>query len=415
MRILHVTHNFPRWDGDFSGSFLQALARRQVALGHDVSVLAPHAAGAPLAAVEGGVEVRRFRYGADAAETLAYTGTLHEAVRSSWRGRWRFLRFLASEASAVHSLVRGQAPDVIHVHWWFPNGLAIWPRRPAGTSAVVITAHGTDVFLLRSLRWLRPLARRVLRSADAVSSVSHLLAADLATLGVAAVSVIPMPLDWDIHGLRPDSMEERERDHILFVGRLTAQKGTAHLVEAFAQLSRTRPTATLTIVGDGPERAALSALTVRLGLEGRVTFLGTRPPREVAALYRRASVLAMPATTGRHGEREGFGLVAVEAMLAGLPVVATATGGLVDIIDNESTGLLVPEGDSDALARSLERFLAGGPFAGTVARHAREVALSRFAPDSLARAYVALYHDAMTHAASTPRSLARRASSGDFS
>jgi hypothetical protein len=150
MRILHVTHNFPRWAGDFSGVFLQSLAREQVALGHEVHVLAPHAAGAAPHSIESDVAVTRFRYGTDVQETIAYTGTLHEALRGSWAARWRFLHFLAAEWRATRALVRELAPDAVHVHWWFPSGLAaLWPLRPYGARRVIVTAHGTDVFLLR--------------------------------------------------------------------------------------------------------------------------------------------------------------------------------------------------------------------------------------------------------------------------
>lgn len=392
MRILHVTHNFPRWEGDFSGVFLQSLAREQVAHGHDVTVLAPHAAGASERAVESGIKVHRFRYGTDLQETIAYNGTLHDALRSSWAARWRFLHFLAAEWRATRRLARELRPDAVHVHWWFPNGLAAaWPLRPAGARRVVITAHGTDVFLLRKMAWLRPLARRVFRAADAVAAVSGALAADVRSLGVPVVHVIPMPLDWVVHGGPAGEAGTRDAGHMLFVGRLSAQKGATYLVEALARLRASRPEVRLTIVGDGPERPALQAQAAALAVAGSVDFVGTRSPTEVAALYRRATVLAIPATTGRGGEREGFGLVAVEAMLASLPVVATASGGLVDIVEDGKTGLLVADADAAALATALARVLDDRALAEAMGTRGRASALERFAPAALARAYVALY------------------------
>jgi len=270
----------------------------------------------------------------------------------------------------------------------------VWPRRPASVRSVVMTSHGTDVFLLRKMRWLRPLARRILRSADAVTGVSQLLADDLRGLGVSGVTVIPMPLDWDVHGAAPVLTSAREPGHLLFVGRLSAQKGADQLLRALALLAPTHPHARLTIVGDGPERPALAALVASLALSERVTFVGLRTPQDVASLYRSASVLAIPATTGRLGEREGFGQVAVEAMLAGLPVVATATGGLVDIIDDGTTGLLVSEGDPVALAHALTRLLDDAELAESLATRGRRTALERFSPTALAQAYLTLYRDA---------------------
>src|SRR5687767_2619031 len=106
MRVLHVTHNFPRWAGDFSGNFLLSLAREQVALGDDVTVVAPHAVGAAEGEWTSGVRVERFRYAADAEETLAYTGVMHEQVRRSWRARWKLLSFLRAMRRTTSTLVK---------------------------------------------------------------------------------------------------------------------------------------------------------------------------------------------------------------------------------------------------------------------------------------------------------------------
>ncbi len=393
MRIVHLTHNFPRWPGDPSGNFLLTLAQAQVALGHEVTIVAPHAAGALEHETRDGIRVVRFRYGSDADETLAYTGVMHEQVRRSWRARWRLLVFLRAMRRVAVAAARERGADVLHAHWWFPAGLAAWPGRlPA---ALVVTSHGTDLFMLRSIRALRPLGRAVLRRARAVTTVSRALALEVAALGVpvAGVRVLPMPMDLALLGASPAPDASRDADHVLFVGRLSAQKGADDLLRALALLVAQRPLVRLTIVGAGAEDAALRELADALDITGRVTFLGALAPAQVAAEYRRASVLAVPSSTGRRGEEEGFGLVAAEAMAAGLPVVVTSTGGLTDIVTEGQTGLLVPAREPRAMAAALARVLGDASFARALATRARAEVLARFTPQIVADAYCALYAD----------------------
>jgi glycosyltransferase involved in cell wall biosynthesis len=282
---------------------------------------------------------------------------------------------------------------VVHLHWWFPAGIVLAPTRVVGRTPVVITSHGTDLFMLRKLPGLRRLARVVYGRASLVTTVSNALAEELPSVGVnpSKVHVAPMPLDSQAFGGEPPPYEARDRDHILFVGRLSVQKGAADLLAALAELAPMRPALRLTIIGDGPERELLEERARKLRIAERVTFRGRLDTGDVARAYRAASVLAVPSTVGVAGEREGFGLVAVEAMLAGLPVVATSTGGLVDIVRNGDTGILVEPAKHEALAKALARVLSHPVAARAMADRARSDAQHRFAPSAIARQYRELY------------------------
>src|SRR3954468_7408211 len=202
MRVLHVTHNFPRWAGDFSGNFLLSLAREQAALGDEVTVLAPHAANAAEREVIGSVRVERFRYASDAEETLAYTGVMHEQVRRSWRARFTLLRFLRELRGATGRLIESWRPDVVHVHWWFPGGAVLSPTGVVGHTPAMVTSHGTDLFLLRKMPFLRIAARPIFARASIAPAVSRALADELPALAVdpSRVHVEPMPLDLETFG-----------------------------------------------------------------------------------------------------------------------------------------------------------------------------------------------------------------------
>lgn len=379
-----------------AGGFLLSLAHGQQRLGHELLVVAPHAAGLATDETVGGVPVRRFRYGPDATETLAYAGTMHEQVLRSWSARFRLLHFLRGFRRAVRAAVQDFRPDVLHVHWWFPGGLTVWPSRGLPRELpVVITSHGTDLFLLDRIRMARPLARWVFARAAQVTVISSPLVPRVTALGVPPerVTVVPMPLDAATFSAG-DGSSARDGDLILFVGRLIERKGAEFAIRAVAELRQRGKKLRLLVVGDGPERAALERLAGTLGVRAAVAFAGLLPPAEVAPLYRRAAALVFPAVTDWKGEQEGFGMVLVEAMRSGLPIVATKSGGIPDVIADGTTGLLVAERDPAAIADAVAKLLADPAQAKRLAAAAQADVAARFAPERIARVFDDVYRRA---------------------
>ena len=394
MKILLVTHNFPRHADDMAGAFLLALVRGQQALGHEVRVMAPHGPGLAEREVIGGVEVARFRYGSDDQETLAYAGTMHEQALRSWPARWRLVQFVRAGRRALRRERAAFKPDVVHVHWWVPGGFLYWPGNAAGVP-VVLTSHGTDLFLLDRFPAARRLAGPIFRSAVEVTVISTPLRKRVEQLGVSPghITVLPMPLTADRFSDAPRN--QREVGRLLFVGRLIERKGPEYAIRAVAELRRQGRAARLTIVGEGADRPRLEALVKELGLFGVVELAGALSHDAVAEHYRSASVLLMPAVTDWKGEQEGFGMVLVEAMASGLPVVATRSGGIPDVVTDGITGLLVPERDAAALAAAAARLLVDPALATRLATAARADLDDRFSPAGIARGFDAVYRRAL--------------------
>jgi glycosyltransferase involved in cell wall biosynthesis len=387
MRVLFVAHAYPRFPADAAGSFLHRLALALREAGAVVQVLAPAGAGLAESEMIDGVPVRRFRYAPRGLETLAYTGTMAEQVLGSLGGKAALAGFLAAGSWALRREIARFAPDVVHAHWWFPAGLLAL----AGGSGkpLVTTMHGSDVRLARKVSVVHPLMRAVLRRSQAVTAVSSWLADEARAMAPAArIVVAPMPADTA--AFAPEGTPVAGR--FLFVGRLNAQKGVADLLDAFAQL----PTdATLDVVGDGDDRAALHARAASLGVAGRVRWIGHIDRSALGDAYRSAIAVVMPSRD------EGLGLVGVEAQLCGTPVIAYRSGGLPDVVDAAWGGTLVEPGDLTGLAaamraRLVARSAAGGVDASAGAARARM--LERFAPREVASRYLALYEQAVRDA-----------------
>ena len=337
MRVVFLTHNYPRWAGDVSGAFLATLAGGLVRRGIGVRVIAPSDEGKGGEDELEGIPVRRVRYASARAETLAYRGTMQAALRApsglrALAGLWRALRRAAREEA-------GAGADLFHAHWWVPGGMAV----PKGARSV-LTVHGTDAALLRRSRIARALARPVFQRATVVTAVSRELAGWVqagAGRFVDPAHIQPMPVDsrgypWSAGG-----------GGAVVVSRLTQQKRVSLALETVAFLVSCGHEMPLTIVGDGPERPALERLVERLGIGPFVRFAGAVPSAEVGSYLARADLMIFPA------QGEGFGLVAAEALMAGVPVVACWDGGgVLDVVPPNGAGRLTlpsPEAMGDAI------------------------------------------------------------------
>lgn len=382
MRVLFVTHAFPRRGGDVAGAFILRLAVALGARGIEVSVLAPAAPDLQPKDRIDGIDVRRFRYAPRTWETLAYTGTMAEQVAGSLRGKLALAGLLSRGALAVRAACAEFRPDVVHAHWWFPGGL-LAPGSLA-SRPLVTTLHGSDVRLARRSAWAPALFRRTLAKSAAVTAVSSYLADEARAMAPRArVAVEPMPVNVAL--FTADGGAVRSGDRFLFVGRLNQQKGIGLLLEALAAAT---PAASLDVVGDGEDRVALEARARSLGLESRVRWHGVRSQEQLVGLYRSATAVVVPS------EAEGLGLVAVEAQLCAAPVIAFRSGGLTDVVEDGRTGMLTPPGDCRALAAAMTALLARADRGAALGTAGRAAALARYSPDVVASHYASIYEGA---------------------
>ncbi|MBK8249295.1 MAG: glycosyltransferase [Gemmatimonadetes bacterium] len=377
LRVLFLAHSFPRTSGDAAGSFLLHLARALGEQDVEVRVVAPSAPGLPGFEEVGGIPTMRFRYAPPRWETLAYTGNMAAEVRGSLAGKLAMLGYLLSGTGAAGRAIHGWAPDVVHAHWWFPGGLTgVLPARWHGVP-MVTTMHGSDVRLAVGVRAAHPLLRHVLRSSAAVTTVSSWLAAQVRSIAATVEPLVePMPVATDLF-----APATAARERLLFVGRLNRQKGIADLIEAMA---RTHSAVGLDVIGDGPDRPTLEARARELGVAQRVWWHRALPQPDVVPYYQRAIATVMP------GLDEGLGLVAVESLLCETPVIAYASGGTVDVVEPNRTGLLVPPGSIDGLAAAIDT-LATGTGGPSMGQEGRRRMLDRFSPAAVAARYAAVY------------------------
>jgi glycosyltransferase involved in cell wall biosynthesis len=388
-RVLVLTSTYPRHAGDGTvPPFVHELSRR-LAAWYEMHVLAPHAPGAAVTAEMDGVQVHRFRYLPERLETLAYGGGILPGLR---RRPWRaagLAPFLAAEYLAARRLLHGREFALVHAHWLLPHG-AIAARLRCPGRALLTTSHGSDLFALEH-SWLRPFKRYALRNADAVSVVSAALrsrAASLMEEDVGKTHVLPMGVD--IARFQPP-VPGKPRQGLLFVGRLIEGKGVESLLQALQTLRSRGLRPMLTLVGSGPAEDALRSQVVRAGLDDQVRFLGALPNAELPSHYQAAAALVFPSLLGKQGQQEGMGLVPLEALACGCPVIASALPAVTEIVHHEETGLLFPPGDALALADCISTVLSAPEKAQAWAVTGRGRILSSHSWENAAAGYRDLY------------------------
>jgi glycosyltransferase involved in cell wall biosynthesis len=332
MRILVLTHNYPRFVGDPAGAFVARLAEAAAARGHEVRVVAPHAPGAAVTERRGGLHIHRFRYAPEFLERAAYRGDLHARSLLSPLMAVGVPAMLVAFMLAARRAAREFAPDVVHAHWWVPGGvLAQKAGRP-----FVVTCHGSDIRLIDRASTMRRLAAPVFQNAGGITCVSRFLANEIAQRFPSVASkivVAPMPLD--IERFAAGALTPRvQPPRILYAGNLVASKGVDVLIDAFAELRKRDVKCSLKILGEGPMHAALAAQARALGVDGDIAWSSFVSQSDMPGEYGASTVTVLPS----RGAAEGLGLTLVEALLAGCAVVGTPAGGIPEVDRHEVTG-----------------------------------------------------------------------------
>lgn len=377
-RILVLTSTFPRWPDDSEPPFVYQLCRR-LRDDYDITVLAPHAPGAKAYEQLGGIAVHRFRYAPETLELLAYEGGIPAKLKRS-AALWLLVPvFLIAQFWATLRLIRSIRPDVVHAHWLIPQGLIAVLAGKLGRNKprILMTAHGADLFAFEG-KLGRLLKRQALTGADHVSVVSREMADRVQAQGVAANAITIAPMGTDLIDAFVPRDPVTEAPTLVFAGRLVEKKGVADLLAAMPQVLSLVPEARLLIVGDGPLHQQLVAVAEQLDIVTAVAFLGRMTPAEMPAIYRRARLAVLPFRIARDGDQEGLGLVAVEAMGCGLPVIVGDVPAIHDVVTHADTGWIVPPGAPDVLADAIVRLLQNQDLASQIGAAARAHVVANF-------------------------------------
>lgn len=347
-KLLVTASTFPRWEGDTEPRFILDLSMHMTDE-YDVTVLVPATPGAKDKEDLEGVRVIRYHYfPVHRWETLCYPGAIVPRIKEK-KVRVLLVPFLLISLW-FHLLKMLPEYDIVHAHWLIPQGIVqSFFKKP-----YIVTGHGGDVTSLNK-GILKKLKVRCLLKAKQVTVVSeHLKEKVQELVPEVEPSVISMGVDTTKFGKQyyvPNYFNQGEKKVILFVGRLAEKKGVTYLIEAMKQID-----ALLIIVGDGPLRQDLEKQAEKLEIE-KVRFLGGKTHEELKTIYASADIFVAPSVTAKDGDQEGLPTTIMEAMASGLPVVASDSGGISQLIRDGENGLLCKEKSVEELGNTINSLL----------------------------------------------------------
>lgn len=338
-KLLVTASTFPRWENDTEPRFILDLSKHMTDE-FDVTVLVPAAPGAKDKEILEGVNVVRYHYfPVHKWETLCYPGAIVPRIREK-KIRILLVPFLLLSLYG-HLLKMVSQYDIVHAHWLIPQGIVqSFFKKP-----YIVTGHGGDVTSLNE-GILKKLKTRCIRKAKAVTVVSQYLKGRVQELvPEKKVAVISMGVDVSRFGKRyyvPNYFGQGDKKVVLFVGRLAEKKGVTYLIEAMKEID-----AICVIVGNGPLRDML--IEQAKGQGEKIKFLGAKSHDELKTIYASADVFVAPSITAKDGDMEGLPTTIMEAMASNLPIIASDSGGICELIKHNYNGLLFEEKDVSKL------------------------------------------------------------------
>ncbi len=364
MKLLTLTSSFPNEETSHAGLFVCELVKNIADYEITPVVLAPHFPHGNLHECQGKIQVHRFRYFFPTRyERLAYGSGLAYNMRKDPLAFAQIIPFSLAQFFSSLYLVANQKIDLVHSHWILPQGLTgallhrIW-RIPH-----IATIHGSDLNLIKTTRLLKIICRFIVRNSDVITVNSRFMRQQLLSVDPGCDSkIVIIPMGVNPGRFRPPGNTDRKTGDktghvILSVGRLIDWKGMNFLIEALPEVLKRYPDTRLYIIGTGPEQENLRKKSTELNITKAVHFLGNVRSEDILNYFYSADVFVLP-SINKSGETEGLGVVLLEAMAAGCPVIGSNVGGIPDIIIDGETGFLVPEQNPRVLADRIIQILS---------------------------------------------------------
>lgn len=362
MKVLVIGSVYPRFHEDAEVPWLRTSIAHLKQAGVEIQVLAPAYKGLKSHEIDG-VKVNRFRYAPAGFEFLTHEeGAPSKMASKPWL-QLLAIPYIISGFFKCIAICRKFRPDVIHAHWPFPHAYIALGAAKLFRIPLVLNFHGAELLLIRKKKWVKPLLKFAIGQAQAVFANSSFTAGKIKALRNVDV-------EWSPYGTtletREISAEPTQAPHpvngkfkILFVGRHIERKGICYLIEAAKYLPRDQFEIRIVGVGDLTDKLKTQAAEVSTAPDSaNIVFTGKLSPEALANEYRTANVFTLPAIVDSKGDTEGLGVVLIEAMELGLPVVASNVGGIPDVVVDGVSGILVPEKNPEALASAYKRLAA---------------------------------------------------------
>ena len=389
MKVLVIGSVYPRYHEDAEVPWLRTSIAHLKKAGVDIQVLAPAYKGLKSHEIDG-TRVNRFRYAPAGWEILTHEeGAPSKMASRPWL-QLLAIPYIISGFFKCLKICRKWRPDIIHAHWPFPHAYIALGAAKLFRIPLVLNFHGAELLLIRKKKWVKPLLKFAIGQAQAVFANSSFTAAKIKAIRNVDVEWSPYGTTLDEKGGARDGSAVPHpvngKFKVLFVGRHIERKGICYLIDSAKFLPADKFEIRIVGVGDLTEKLKQQAAKYP-----HIVFTGKLSPEDLANEYRTANVFTLPAIVDHKGDTEGLGVVLIEAMELGLPIVASNVGGIPDVVVDGESGILVPEKDPEALANAFKRLASDRSLLESLLAGARKRITECFTWDGIIRRQVETY------------------------
>lgn len=392
MKVLVIGSVYPRFEADNEVPWLRKSVDTLRKANVEVEVMAPSYRGLKSHTIDG-VPVHRFRYAPKNLEILTHDEGAPTKMAKHPSMQLLAIPYCISGFFKCLWLAKTKKFDIIHAHWPFPHALIALGACKLFRIPLVLNFHGAELLLIRKKKWIRPIMKFIIGQADAIFANSRFTASKISALRPAKIEWSPYgsPLS---SGKVPPPHARGERYKILFVGRHIERKGIEFLIQAAKLLDPQK--FEVRIVGKGNLTDSLKELAQKISAQN-VIFTGPLSPDDLRKEYQGSNCFVLPAIIDSKGDTEGLGVVLIEAMQYGLPVVASNVGGIPDVVVDGETGILVPEKDPKALASAFQKLESDPAYESELLKGAEKRIDACFNWEKIAKKQIATYESLINH------------------
>ncbi|ADZ08972.1 glycosyl transferase group 1 [Methanobacterium lacus] len=389
MKIGVITSAYPEYEDDPHGIFVHRLMKEVTKKGHEVHVLAPYTGKMTNFQLDG-VYVQKFNYFYPKRfQKLAGRSGMIDNVKEGVFVKFQFCSFIIF--NLINSYKKLKDMDIVHVQWPIPNGLGALFLKKISKIPYINTIHGEEVYLSKKYHTVFLIKLLVNNSSKTITNSSATLKTCLNEgLDKKKLDIIPFGVDTSFY--KPlNIVKDKKIFQILSVGYLIERKGFMYLISSISEVSKKHENVRLKIVGSGPQEKQLKDLITKLQLEKYIEILGNIPNDELLKMYNSSDLFVLPSIIDSQGNTEGLGVVLIEAMACGLPVIGSNIGGIPDIISDGETGLLFPQKDVVELSKSIIKLIENRILMEKIADKGYQMVKTNFSWEKIAAQYIDCY------------------------
>jgi glycosyltransferase involved in cell wall biosynthesis len=352
--ILVITSTFPTFlSNDTTPPFVYELSKSVTS--HNqlvVTILTPHKKGTKTYEELDNLKIYRFKYGF----SKLCDGSILVNLKNNKLLWLQLPFFFFFYLINLIKIVKREKIQIIHAHWLIPQGLVatIYKKFINKNIKILCTIHGSDLLALKS-PFYRILQKFVIKNVDSITTVSHTLKAELLKIITKNKNIQVLPMGVDSNKFNPNFFSslllDKYGDFLLSVGRLSPEKGIKHLISVMPNVIAQNSCIKLIIIGDGPLKSELQKQVTNLKLNNHIIFLGHQSHKKLPSFFATTKIFILPS------DREGLGLVCVEALLSKTCVVASNLSSISDVIINNQTGIQINVRNKEDFSRIILKLL----------------------------------------------------------